>query len=429
LNKESYNIYIRSTCSEKNAYKWIWSVFCDYLKLDYSYCTNIDDADFIIGEEEGDTILVNNDFWRLINEKQFDFRILLNDQMFVCYQNNSKDYLSTAFYFINCIWERSDSSKKDQWGRSEFSNSIWAYYGYQRPFTFVNQLFDEFAERLGISIAKKRSKVFLSHDIDTIYGAIFEDFYHALKQKKVREVFNVIFENVFKGHQWINFETILKVEEKYNMFSTFFWLPVKGKVKGIGKNADYKIDRLKSMFKLIESYGGSNGLHKSIAPYSIQDELEKIPFKTFINRNHYLKFNWCELQNELEVSQIKIDASLGYAEMFGYRNGYSLPFVPFDLSNKKSHSFIEIPLTIMDGTFSKYLKKDVDEAFLQLERFIEDNEYNSIITVLWHNSHFTEYKYKGYRKLYEKLLIKFQEKGIVPISPQQILENFKLNKE
>jgi peptidoglycan/xylan/chitin deacetylase (PgdA/CDA1 family) len=429
LDKKAYRIYIRPTCQEVKAYQWIWGVFSDYLQLDYSFCLHVQEADFIVGDEFGDHIRTNENFWSLIREKKFDYSLLLDDQMYVRYSDNSIDFFSTAFYFINCLWEKSELSVKDKWGRSEFSNSIWKFYGYEKPFSFVNQLFEDYASQLSLDIPHNKSKVFLSHDIDTIYGAIVEDTYCALKQRNIFQAFKVIFENVFRGPQWKNFKSILELEKKYAMFSTFFWLPIKGKVKGIGKNADYNINTLDSAFNLVEQYGGNNGIHKSISSYTFKEELKMLSFNPIINRNHYLKYTWEELQEEIDNSELKMDASLGYAEAYGYRNGYSLPFTPFDINRNKAYGFVEVPLTIMDGTFSKYLKNDAETAFLKLEKFIEENKLNGVISILWHNSHFTNYKYKGYKSLYEKLLKKCNELQINSISPQQIYGNYKIRRQ
>ncbi len=193
----------------------------------------------------------------------------------------------------------------------------------------------------------------------------------------------------------------------------------------MGKNADYDIHatRFKRVFDELSAMGMSHGIHKSLNSESLKEESNSFPIPVLSNRYHYLKFNFPELIKEMEESKLKMDASLGYAEVFGYRNGYSLPFVPFNLDKRRKSTFVEVPLCIMDATFSRYQKVTGDEAQKKILAFIEEHKENSCISVLWHNTHFTDLKYEGYGEVYQRVLNLSVSKGFSCLNPEILINN------
>ena len=123
-------------------------------------------------------------------------------------------------------------------------------------------------------------------------------------------------------------------------------------------------------------------------------------------------------------STLKMDASLGYAEVIGYRNGYSLPFIPFDLEKGRASSFIEVPLAIMDVTLSRYQKLEDKEAITCIQDFIKENNKNSIISILWHNSHFSNIKYRGYGTVYKHILNYASECKISSVQSDSLINSY-----
>ena len=113
---------------------------------------------------------------------------------------------------------------------------------------------------------------------------------------------------------------------------------------------------------------------------------------------------------------------MGYAEQHGYRNSFGLPFQPFSLQQNKTLNFVEVPLNCMDGTFQKYKGEEVSSTAQLMIEFFEKNKHNSIISLLWHNTFFTSFKYKGYLDEYVKMLTYFQAEDIQGISPPEIVE-------
>lgn len=368
---------------------------------------------------------INVDFWNSMVNKEFD-KVSLDQNLNILLPDGSVDLLATSFYFLNCLWERKSDAQTDKWGRSEFNSSIWKQNGFDQPYLKVNKLFDELSLKIGLDQPSVDSKVFLSHDIDAVYSSWMEDGFADVKSKRFGNFTKRILRKVVGINDWFNFRKIASIEKRFDMTSTFFWIPRKGKVPGIGRNADYQLnsEKFKNELNYLKEIGCENGLHKSIHADLISEEVELIPVPIIANRYHYLKFHFPELIKQMSKSNLTVDASLGYAEVMGYRNGYSLPFVPFDFETNQPAKFLEVPLTIMDGTFSSYQKMNAEDAWRKIKVFLEEHKQNAVISVLWHNTHFTNAKYYGYPELYGKVLNWFYENGIVSCDPQNLYKDY-----
>ena len=221
-------------------------------------------------------------------------------------------------------------------------------------------------------------------------------------------------------------DKIMKIEDEHSLKSTFFWLVNKGMLNKREVNADYDINdrKIRATMKSIETGGWENGLHKSISPDSYKEELSKLAVPTIANRNHYLKFRLPDLYENIETSGLQMDASLGFAEAVGFRNSFGLPFHPFNLKERKPYSFIEVPLNVMDGTLKQYRGVPLNETTSQIISFLEKNKTGSLLSILWHNTYFTDYKFGGYLKVYKKILEYIRANDLQVINPREIVKEF-----
>jgi hypothetical protein len=219
---------------------------------------------------------------------------------------------------------------------------------------------------------------------------------------------------------WKNIDKIVKIDSEYDLKSTFFWIATKKTGNNKVKNADYSISKEKKLIPTLSS----NGLHKSSLTTSFAEELKMLPFKTTLNRYHFLKLTLPSSLDEIELAGLKLDASLGFAERFGFRNSYGLPFSPYNISTQKPYNFVEVPLNVMDGTLHRYMKIPLKETASNIIYFVEKNSKDSIISILWHNTYFTDYKYSGYLQEYKKVLLFLNEAGVKSITPEEIIKEF-----
>jgi len=346
--------------------------------------------------------------------------IILNKEM--------NDELMTAFYYINSIQEY-NSNSIDSIGRFKYDDSIQKKFNLIQQ-NFVTDLFESFFKKHFPDLLKNRvfekSQFFFSHDIDSLYGAFLQDGLAALKKGRLDIIIKLVLNTVIMKPDWFNIEKILKIENEYDLKSTFFWIVNKGRVTKALTNADYDINSptLKNTLQAVLNNGSSLGLHKSISEESFDEELSKLNVSTTINRNHYLKFNLPTHYQNVEASSLTIDCSLGFAEHYGFRNSMAIPFVPFNMESEKPYHFLEVPLNIMDGTFQKYIGLSPEQTSQHIISFIEKNNTNSVISVLWHNHFFTSYRFGAYFKPYKELLNYIKDHQYGYITPNDLYSKY-----
>ena len=61
---------------------------------------------------------------------------------------------------------------------------------------------------------KYKSRIFLSHDIDTIYGSILQDSLFNIKKLRPDLVLKVMLFNLFSNPAWLNIDRIMKIESR-----------------------------------------------------------------------------------------------------------------------------------------------------------------------------------------------------------------------
>ena len=112
-------------------------------------------------------------------------------------------------------------------------------------------------------------------------------------------------------------------------------------------------------------------------------------------------FNVKKTLEVLEQTALKYDATLGFAEHIGFRRGTCFPFYLYDFKRKQISTILEFPLIIMDTTLihAKYMKISQHETLHQIEPLIaEVKKFHGVLSVLWHNTSFSDYKYTGWKK-------------------------------
>jgi hypothetical protein len=183
------------------------------LKVIFSKAGNYS-SDLTISENENTAIAVNK--YNFIEAANLSFSNDFDKAGF-CKLNNGKiDYLSTAFYLVSSAQEFKNATF-DKYGRFPYSVS------YQKHFDVTNKnrvqyCFDEIVRtNHQLSSLKKtnsRSKIFLSHDVDFINGALIQDGFFALKKLNIQAIFKVLFQNLFHKPQWLNMDDIMKIENE-----------------------------------------------------------------------------------------------------------------------------------------------------------------------------------------------------------------------
>lgn len=340
-----------------------------------------------------------------------------------------------AFYLVNSLGEYAAiPADRDELGRLRYEASVQKRTGIQANLVLelmCRVLNENEPLQACFSFKAQKSFFFLSHDIDSLYGSLLQDGLWALKHGRFDVLLKLFATALAARPHWFNIDLVMKTESDYGFRSTFYWLVNQGKIDARQTNSDYNIGsaRVRNAIASSAQNGFEAGLHKSISPESFRTELDKLAFvKPVGNRYHYLKFAVPALYDTIEESGLKLDASLGFAEHYGFRNNYGYPFQPFNTHTGQPYSFLEVPLTIMDGTFQRYLKVPVAETGDTIIRFLEAHRENALISVLWHNTFFSNYKYKGYLNEYKKILAYLYEAKLQPMNQSDIIHTFSWQK-
>jgi len=350
----------------------------------------------------------------------------LNSHSFLEDNAGKADFLATAFYMLNSCQEYNDNNP-DELGRFRFKSSYQFQFNNASQ-NIVQQCFDEISKVCNVPPRNEKTRFFLTHDIDSVNGAIIEDGFNVLKKGRIDLFLKMLFHVAIQKPDWLNMDKIMALESEYDCKSVFYWLVNQGRINKREANADYAFSStaIQEAFQLVEANGFENGIHKSISPETLTDETQKFGKLPVGNRYHYLKFNLPDMYNRVEQAKLKLDASLGFAEAPGFRNSYGLPFNPFNMEKQEAFSFVEVPLHVMDRTFFQYKRCNVQDAEKEIIDFFEKNRKNCVLSVLWHNNFFTDYKFKGYLDLYKKILGYIKENDFKTITQEEIIHHYSI---
>lgn len=324
------------------------------------------------------------------------------------------DVVLNAFLLLSG-WQEWVIATKDKEGRFPFQCSL------QHKFNFVEvpvvtiyfELLAEAMRKAGfVCDPLPYSKpIIFTHDIDQVRSGWFEDIGFYLKNNPVKnswKMLKTVLGKVLgsKDSYWNAFEEMLALDQQHNTEAISFLMTDKSH-----QDADYQ---LKTLTKASGLDGQIIGLHPGYFTYNdannFKRQLEELeqhfPEAKRIVRQHFLKYDvrvTNQIHEELAITE---DYSLGFAERYGFRNSIATPFYLYRFDQKRVSTVLEVPLYFMDGTLFHYMKdrswKGKQEVIQKIEKLTQD--FNCQFSVLFHNSVFTENKYKGFKKMYEELI-------------------------
>jgi hypothetical protein len=407
--------------------RYTWDLFCRNNGLSYTWSISAPGSDLIIGTSHDASLRISRSFYQRLSEQKFHHSFHFDSEPLIKCEDGRPDYLSTAFYMLNSVQEK-NHPVKDEYNRFPFSES------YQYKFNcvtenLVQKYFDNLIELHNLKrdqkLLNKRTRIFLTHDIDTVHGSLLQDVFYGLKKINPVQVTSAILRNA-KSPYWLNMSEMMDIESRHNFKSTFFWLTRKGRVNQKLSNSDYNIEEknIRKQITRVSARGFFNGLHKSAAAAGFAEERDELGIAHSSNRYHYIKFNPPDDYQTIEDAGLKLDSSLGFAETHGFRNSYGLPFQPYHFGERRPLHFVEVPLHLMDTTFFNYKKRTGAQAFNEITKFVEGNKMNCVLTVLFHNNFISGFKYKEYKKLFVDLLEYFNRQNLECILEDEIIQSY-----
>ncbi len=320
------------------------------------------------------------------------------------------DIISAAFYLLSG-WQEYFSDARDRHGRFPYAASVQQRYGFV-ALPVVNYYFDvlkkavEHATGQPLRLRPWREgapfAAFITHDIDNLRSAWKAPAKLALQQGQLLRFGQLLWQHLTRPDAWDNLEAVADTVASFGACSTFFLLPQSRPGADGTPNADYELLRpLCRRLEKLHEQGHELAFHGSIGTATdakhwererenMQRRLWGVPYTAGL-RFHYLRWDPRRTLGVLERTSAAYDSTLGFAEHYGFRHSYCLPFYPFDFTTGSECNFLEIPLNVMDATLHhpNYLQLPPEEILPALEpMFREVEKFGGVATVLWHNDHF-----------------------------------------
>ena len=180
-------IYIENNALFYPEIKYIFSVFCINKGIQYVLVNSKSEADLIISDHEESDIRISKEFYIKLQQRKFDHSHHFIKQCLLIDSTGYIDYLSSAFYILTAIQEI-DSEEVDEFGRYKYVSSFQYKFGNVKE-NIVQNIFNELmnsVEKLNKSPKKKSSsKIFLSHDVDCVYGSVVQDSFYNVKKSSL----------------------------------------------------------------------------------------------------------------------------------------------------------------------------------------------------------------------------------------------------
>lgn len=354
------------------------------------------------------------------NWKSWEFPIFIDHDITEYRQDGKLNFdIFLNIFLLLSGWQEWQEVRTDEHERFPYIESL------QSRFNFVTtpvvsiyfELLYEMCKEHNLSISRIQfdSPLIFTHDIDQLRSGWFEDIKYELSNFKPLSLFSIsksLFIKLFGGKDsyYRSFETMMNIEQKNEISSLSFVLPKKSH-----SDADYNLE-IEKFKKLITSFSaqGEIGLHPGYTTFnntqefeSQKSKLEKITGKKIDkSRQHFLKFDVKQTPRILETLEITEDHSLGFVENYGFRNSVATPFFLYDFSSNQRFNTKEIPLVFMDSTLIDYLGDVSSEQKLRLTNLIDrvSRDFNCNLSILFHNTAFSEKRYTGFTDLYLRLI-------------------------
>jgi peptidoglycan/xylan/chitin deacetylase (PgdA/CDA1 family) len=354
----------------------------------------------------------------------------------------SADIISAAFYLLSS-WQEYFSSQRDQHGRFPYAASVQKKYGFV-AFPVVNYYFDVLRTAVehvsGQALQPRRWSgqaagfaAFISHDVDNMRSGWKAPAKAALQHRKVSLFGKLLWQHLTQPDAWDNLEAVAATVAQYGGRSTFFILPNNQPSTNGPLNADYSLNThlWQRLYKL-KDQGCELALHGSIGTALSAEQLrieneDKLQHEGLGVRFHYLSWSPWQTLDVLDTLGFGYDSTLGFAEHFGFRNSYCLPFYPFNFTDTRETGFLEIPLNVMDATLHhpNYLQLAPVEILPALRPlFAEIKRFGGVVSVLWHNENFDPANTQNGPEQFHEIMTHLQQQGAAFLTGRGIWQEF-----
>ncbi len=337
------------------------------------------------------------------------------------------DIFSASFYMVS-RYEEYLPFETDKFNRFKAEESLAYKFGFLRkPVVniWANWLKNELNKTVPNCNFPKRNFEFISTiDIDNAF---------AYKEKGVMRTLGGLGKSIWKGNfsefgerlkvlagnkqdPYDTFDYQLEIQKKYSLKTIYFFLL--GNYGFNDKNISHNSRKLQQLIKSLADYA-QIGIHPSFGsntnPDNLKIEIERLSTiskrEITKSRQHFLMLQLPETYRRLIDLDITDDYTMGFASQVGFRAGICTTYSHYDLDLDTKTKLKIHPFAVMDGTLKDYNKLNTDEAILIYNQIIDEiKTVNGSFISLWHNESLTnKSRWKGWRKVYEKMITKALE--------------------
>lgn len=358
------------------------------------------------------------------------------------------DIFSCAFYFL-ASWDERVKKERDNFRRFPDAENLLVKLGLAN-FPVVNFYFyilKFLIERAGFKVEERtwngrKFAICLTHDIDVlkkwsaygVYNEIINKFIMSNEDiQKRRERFAKFIYFFAKGIDPYRdgMKKIYEFEDKLGIKSTFFF-----KSGGNSKyDARYRWDEfLIDFVKKLRNADFEIGFHPSFETFDKIEMMrtEKENLETLINfdvkgvRQHYLRYDFKITPFLHDELGFKYDSTLGFSSRHGFRCGYSFPYKIYNVEKDVEFGVWEIPIVFMDSVYQYGRRlKSPEEIFSEIINLMQAvKSFGGVMAVLFHNTVYDEFDFKGWDRIYEDFLKYAVNSGAFVGSCSEILDIF-----
>ncbi|MDX1636835.1 MAG: polysaccharide deacetylase family protein [Balneolaceae bacterium] len=381
-------------------------------------------------------------------DRQIPFLFEDSDQNAIIEQSGDEvivnyDIIAAAFYFLSGWQEFVTPSQDYADGRFPYRQSL-QYRLDQPAVPWVNYYFDilkravELAFEIELYARRGETDFHLAvtHDIDTLFSGWYQECYHAIRHGNILQPFRILAERSGgpQGDPWYNLTWLYSLVRDMKANATFYFLAETTSVDG-NKQADYRLDDplLRDLVHNLQQRGAEIAIHGSIGSHldssRLKSEMQQLDAAVTGGRFHYLYYDIRNTPTVLRESGLQHDSTLGFAEQAGFRNAYAHPFYLYDLQHNERTDILEIPLVIMDATLHhrQYMNLDPEEGLVRsLEIMEELRKFHGAAAILWHNSYFSDFKYRGWGEVFIELLHYCRDQGGAAVSASELVPHYSI---
>jgi hypothetical protein len=218
-----------------------------------------------------------------------------------------------------------------------------------------------------------------------------------------------------------SYERIAAIEREHGGRSTYFVMAGHGHPADGPDPAAY--DRLRpAIVADIAAQGDEVGLHPSYLtserPELLAAERGRLEALTGARvpgvRFHYLRHDTHATLPELERLGFAYDSSQGYGDAIGLRAGFSFPYRPFHLAERRPLDLVELPMAVMDATLAepRYLGLTPRAGLERTLRLLEGvAAIGGTVAILWHTDRFSREYARGWDRVYADVLAWVADRG------------------